>query len=481
MLAFLAMLLVSADASFPSEHAPIPLFFDAISADRAESREALERIGTTWKDGYAALLVELAYFFPPQGEADSSGRAEYSVSPVRRRLVRFLEKQTGKKFGDDLDRWRHWIWSRPYDPHPDYALFKGQLYEKIDARMQRFFPPGANYRVRLDQIVWGGVSVNGIPPLIQPKRIGAAEADYLKDRHVVFGIAINGESRAYPKRILAWHEMAQDRIGGVDLTIVYCTLCGSVIPYASQAGGTRYIFGTSGLLYRSNKLMFDEQTQSLWSSTYGMPVGGPLVDKGIRLESYPVVTTTWGEWKATHPDTTVLSLDTGFRRDYGEGVAYADYFSTDRLMFQVPETDGRLKNKAEILVFPFTVHAADAGNGKPLAIAADFLRKNTLYQVERAGKRVLIATSPRGANRAYEIGTEDYVRWLDERRIEDDTGRIWRMTEDALVPQGHDSSPRPRLAAHRAFWFGWYAQHNDAELIRMRGSTRVENLTWRFV
>ena len=153
----------------------------------------------------------------------------------------------------------------------------------------------------------------------------------------MFGITINGQARAYPKRILAWHEMALDRVGGIDLTIVYCTLCGTVIPYESVVGSRRLTFGTSGLLYRSNKLMFDEETHSLWSSLEGVPVVGPLVDSGLRLPFRSVVTTTWGEWKRDHPATTVLSLETGYERNYGEGVAYRDYFSTDRLMFEVPE------------------------------------------------------------------------------------------------------------------------------------------------
>ncbi len=91
--------------------------------------------------------------------------------------------------------------------------------------------------------------------------------------------------------------MAIDRLGGLDLTIVYCTLCGTVIPYESQIDGRRFTFGTSGLLYRSNKLMFDEETHSLWSSIDGTPVVGSLVGSGLRLSFQSAVTTTWGEWR----------------------------------------------------------------------------------------------------------------------------------------------------------------------------------------
>ena len=152
----------------------------------------------------------------------------------------------------------------------------------------------------------------------------------------MFGISINGEARAYPKRILAWHEMALDAIGGVELTIIYCTLCGTVLPYESEVGGALRKFGTSGLLYRSNKLFFDAATMSLWSTLVGRPVIGRLAGSGLSLRLRSSVTTTWGEWRRLHPDTTVLSIDTGYERNYGEGVAYRDYFATDALMFPVP-------------------------------------------------------------------------------------------------------------------------------------------------
>ena len=118
---------------------------------------------------------------------------------------------------------------------------------------------------------------NGIPPLELPEHLLAAEATYLADDNIVFGLVVGDEARAYPKRILAWHEMAIDVVGGLDLTIVYCTLCGTVIPYESVADGRRIRFGTSGLLYRSNKLMFDDATKSLWNTLEGVPVVGSLV------------------------------------------------------------------------------------------------------------------------------------------------------------------------------------------------------------
>ena len=359
---------------------PLAAFFGAVSGDERASRDALQQIGARWHDGYAPPLIDLARLLPSptprrsdeerldlgdgtlsDARASEAARAARLApgAQARARIIRFLEQQTGQRFGDDLRAWRRWMWSQPDRPHSEYARFKRTLYSRIDPRLGEFFPDGVATSIRLDEVDWGGVPVNGIPPLEAPRTIPAAEAAWLKDSHVIFGVVVNGEARAYPKRILAWHEMALDRLGGVDLTIVYCTLCGTVIPYESTAEGRRFTFGTSGLLYRSNKMMFDHETRSLWSALEGIPVVGPLVGSGVRLAFRPVVTTTWGEWRREHPGTTVLSLDTGFTRDYSEGAAYRDYFATDRLMFEVPTRDARLKNKAEVLV----LRAAHVGGG----------------------------------------------------------------------------------------------------------------------
>ena len=464
----------------PGRHPDIALFFDAADPEDEDAAEAaLAQIADLWRDGYAAILRDMMRLMqPPAGPAPSFNapdptraepafeltfRREHPSTKVWRRMMNFLEDQTGERFRGDMDRLQQWIWSQPYDPHPDYALFKGEWFAAIDGRFRQFFPRGVEASIRLDEIDWGGVVVNGIPPLEYPRALPAAAADYLDDDHVVFGIAVNGETRAYPKRILAWHEMALDRLGGLELTIVYCTLCGTVIPYESVIDGQHINIGTSGFLYRSNKLMFDHETRSLWNTFGGEPVVGPLVGSGLRLRHRSVVTTTWGEWRRTHPETTVLSLETGHRRDYSEGAAYRDYFATDRLMFQVSETDDRLKNKDEVVVM---LLPDASGTQRPLAIDVDLLRDNRVYQTEHAGHRLVVVTTRRGANRVFDAGDGRFTDVREDGRVVDDAGGIWRVTEDALVPDGDSQQPRPRLAAQRAFWFGWYAQFPDTTLIK---------------
>jgi len=205
--------------------------------------------------------------------------------------------------------------------------------------------------------------------------------------------------------------------------------------------------------------MYDKATQSLWSTTLGEPVVGALAGKGIRLERSFVVTTTWGEWKARHPQTKVLSLDTGYKRDYGEGVAYSDYFSTDELMFDVPATDDRLPNKAEILALQFP-----SISEKRVAVHADFLIKNPLFNHDVGGQKVVILTDGSGANRVYDAANTEFVSYDGDSRVMDKAGKLWLLHEDALVSED-DTQSAARLPAHRAFWFGWQAVHRDTELI----------------
>lgn len=439
-------------------HVPIARFFDAVSSERRISDAALEEIRNGWRAGYAALVVDLVRATWPRGAPSAQDQGALG----RQRLLRFLERQTGQRFADDMDRWHTWVWSLPYEPHPDYPALKRALYGVIDPRMRAFFPDGVKSEIRLDQIDWGGVKVNGIPPLGSPKVVPASAAAYLKDSNVVFGIVANGEARAYPKRILAWHEMALDRLGGIDLTIVYCTLCGTVMPFDSVAAGRRFRFGTSGLLYQSNKLMFDEDTSSLWSTFEGKPVVGSLVGSGISLRTRPVVTTTWKAWRTEHPETSVLSLETGYQRDYAEGAAYRDYFASETLMFPVSRTDQRLRNKDEVLVMRLP---AGTGQPAPVAIAVRFLRAHAVYPFTVGQAQYVAITSPSGANRVYQVEGV-FPEQPHGPVVVDTTGRRWQVTEEALIPEGAGVGPGPRMPAQRAFWFGWFAQFPDTVLIK---------------
>lgn len=457
VVALVSVAAMPAGGSTQPPHAPIQLFLDAGGADAAVADKALAALGRQWRDGYAALLIDMARLLTPRRVND-----DVVPNPARMRLVRFLERQTRQPFGDDLGAWREWTWKLPYDPHPDYATFKGAVYSALDPKMAEFFrTPKAT--IRLDELEWGGVKVNGIPPLDHPRVVPAAAAKYLNDSHVVFGVVVNGQARAYPKRILAWHEMALDRLGNEELTLVYCTLCGTVIPYKSVVGGVKRTFGTSGLLYRSNKLMFDHETKSLWSTLEGRPAVGRLAGEPLTLDMWPVVTTTWAEWRSQHPTTTVLSIETGHDRDYSEGAAYREYFENDRLMFKVPKLDTRLPNKAEVLG---VLIPAVGGGRQAVAFSAAYLARRRIHHQTVEGRTFAVLTTSQGANRVFETGSVSIGAWISSEVVRDANGREWRITEEALVPASGAGTPLPRVAAFRAFWFGWYAQFPETVLVK---------------
>jgi hypothetical protein len=226
--------------------------------------------------------------------------------------------------------------------------------------------------------------------------------------------------------------------------------------YQTKVDGTHHELGTSGFLYRSNKIMYDHETKSMWSTLQGVPVVGPLVGKGIKLKRRHVVTTNWGEWKRRHPNTTVLSLNTGHRRDYGEGVAYKDYFSSHRLMFAVPEDDDRLQNKDEILAMRNEDHQ--------LAISANFLAETPVHHDKLGDQEIVVLTDKTGANRAYDATGLKLKSWNQENRVVDSKGKQWTLTEAALVDSSGEK--RTRLPAHRAFWFGWQTQFPKTRLVK---------------
>ncbi len=247
-------------------------------------------------------------------------------------------------------------------------------------------------------------------------------------------------------------------VGGVAVAGVYCTLCGSMILYETLHNGINHQLGTSGFLFRSNKLMYDRATQSLWNTMWGGPVIGPLAGRDIMLKRRSVVTTTWGEWKRRHPQTSVLSLATGHVRDYSEGAAYRDYFATDELMFSVPTLDTRLQNKDEVVGLTF-------GNPDdvPLAVSAAFLSQHPVYQDKVGAVDLVILTDASGANRVYDRGAIEFVTWDGDFTATDSNGRHWQVSESQL--ESDQGEVLPRLPAHRAFWFGWYSAYSHTRLV----------------
>jgi hypothetical protein len=307
-------------------------------ADTATRQRAIREVARAGDRRFIAPLVDLMRFVGSRDEAllvaDTLQRLAGPDAPAR-----------------DWPGMVEWVGRRPdLAPPPGYAAWKGELHAAIDPRFREFLRDGVPATVRIEEVQWGGVPVDGIPALVNPRMVPARAARWLDDRDAVFGVSLNGDHRAYPLRILDWHEMANDVVGGRPVALAYCTLCGSGVLYDATAGGRTFEFGSSGLLFRSNKLMFDRETRTLWNHMTGEPVIGPLVGSGIRLARLPVVVTSWGEWRRQHPDTRVADIKTGHDRPYDAGAAYGAYFASPGTMFPVWQKGRALPDKARVFV-----------------------------------------------------------------------------------------------------------------------------------
>jgi hypothetical protein len=193
----------------------------------------------------------------------------------------------------------------------------------------------AQTRIRLDDLLAGGPPKDGIPALDQPLFDTSAQSPYANDERVL-GVVINGQAKAYPYSILNWHEIVNDSIGGVPVSVTYCPLCETGMVFERRVAGKETTFGVSGKLFQSCLVMYDRLTHSLWSQPWGIGVVGPHVNESLKR--YLVVRTTLGRWKKAHPETAVLAANTGFDRDYFR-YPYGSYYTSDALIFPVRNTE----------------------------------------------------------------------------------------------------------------------------------------------
>ena len=427
--------------------------------------ETIDRILASNDVRFIAVLLELM-------RARQIGLIVGSVD----RIIDALQELSDQSFLDDWPAWVVWYGQSDLEPPPGFTGWKGQLLGRIDSEFSDFLSDEFPSRIRTEEILWGGVGVDGIPPLENAPMIPGLEAEYLLDEEPVFGVVVNGDVRAYPLRIIDNHEMANDVIGGMPVSIAYCTLCGAAIAYEGRGPeGEPTTFGTSGFLYRSNKLMYDRQTRTLWNQLTGEPVLGELADTDFRLNILPIVLTSWADWLAQHPNTLVLDRETGvYPADFYEpGVLYGGYFASNETMFPVWQRSNLLEDKDFVYTlyldgFPKAYDVRDLAeeivlNDTVGPIPVALIAARDTVTVDGISRRSGPVTYTNGGEvRAFNRGDEIFEPGLTPDSVVDSAGRTWQVTEEALV--GPNGETAPRINGHLAYWFGWYAFFPETEL-----------------
>jgi len=405
-----------------------PLSKDLAAAVKVAFVDSMQQ--STWAEPQDIALATVAASKDPRIAWIVSDLMRFISSP---QLDAILNNAASELLGKQLSNHNSWgnvtdhliAWDIP-EP-PNYLAAKRAIFTSVFPGWDKIFVKGdIDWRL----VSWGGVLIddraydttdeacNCIPAADNPEVSSAKDAKWLKNSDIVFGVEVNGEYRAYPRQIMEVREMVNDTLGGRSLGIPYCTLCGAAQAYFTDqlpAGVKRPILRTSGLLSRSNKVMYDLNTYSVFDTFLGHAVTGPLAKKKIKLEQATVITTDWGTWKKAHPETTVL-LE---RYALGRNPDFRNGRDADGPIFPVGDVDPRLSVHEDII-------GIITASGKPVA----FQRSKALVALKR-GKEI-----------AYE-----------NVRLKLDAGGI-----KVVDANGKD------LGSHQAFWFAWSQFHPQTAL-----------------
>lgn len=334
------------------------------------------------------------------------------------------------------------------------------------------FPPSL---IELDHLVSGGPPPDGIPPIDRPNFQPAGTVDWLEADEPVLSLTVKGETRGYPLQIMTWHEIVNDTVGGEPVTVTYCPLCNSGVSFHRRVEGEVLDFGTSGLLYADNLVMYDRQTESLWPQLTGEASVGVMT--GVQLTAIPMGVVGWDQFANAHPEALVLTRDTGHERDYGRN-PYPGYDDPDgALLVEPPEgRDPRLPVKERVI----GIRLAD----RAVAIPRQTIADTKTLTITLAGREIVLwhETGQRSALDDEEIGDGREIGTvgvfdtrLRGRRFtfsaeqngfrDDQTGSTWNVFGEATAGplQGRRLQPITHLDT---FWFAWVAFQPDTTLHR---------------
>ncbi|MGH9259415.1 MAG: DUF3179 domain-containing protein [Acidimicrobiales bacterium] len=388
-----------------------------------------------------------------------SGPASEPVAPASEPPTTTTSAPTVEDYPDAITRRLHRMANEPRPVEPS-ALPPRHL----DAET---FPVSL---VPRERIVWGGLAPDAIPAIDDPVFEPASSVDWLDDREAVLVLQLDAEPRAYPIQVLMWHEIVNDEVGGRPVAVTYCPLCNSGVAFDRTVDERTLDFGTSGSLYLSGLVMYDRQTESLWTHFDGRAVVGTLA--GAELELLPMSTVAWADFRQAHPDAEVLSKQTGYDRPYGRN-AYRGYDQSDGPLrgFFPGEVDPRQAGMARVVGF---------GDGdQAVAVLTDHLAEVGVVNLELDGRPVVAWHVPGTASALHrervadgdDVGatgvffTDGSVFARDGPVFVDDaTGTTWNVLGEAVrgPRKGEHLEPVTHLDT---FWFAWSSYRPETALV----------------
>ncbi len=298
-----------------------------------------------------------------------------------------------------------------------FSAATAQRSFEVDILAETFgFDATTKKSVALDDLMQGCSARDCIPSIDNPSFLPANQAAHVGDDEMVITLSYKGEYRAYPAQILDHHEIVNDTVAGDALAITWCPLCGSAVGIQRNVGGEITEFGVSGVLYNSDLVFYDRTTETLWDQIEAKGIVGTMTD--VELVLVPVSVSRWAKWRDKHPDTLVLSADTGFEFDYSKD-AYVEYRESTRLFMPVSASDDRVHAKTVVFGFDLPTGA--------VAYAESVLQDGGSYHHDLNGEEAVVT-----------------------------------LHEDGTVSMRRGDQIHHPI---RVFWFAWYTFHSKTGLI----------------
>ncbi|WP_254274462.1 DUF3179 domain-containing (seleno)protein [Haloarcula marina] len=367
--------------------------------------------------------------------------------------------------------WESWYSQQDIEPLDGFDDWKLRLYRS-------YLPPVGGLldceprEFDLQDMRWGNCDRSFLAALNAPDFVAGDDVDtagsggdherYLDADDTVFGFELDGTAYAVARWVLFPHELMNATLAGVPVSLTYCTLCNAPILYDRRVGEETLTFGSSGMLLSGNKVMYDEETETLWDQHRGTPIGGPHLerDSDLSLDQFAVTQTTWADWKDEYPDTRALDIETGYDYDYSfyeDNVGFFEHYWNREEIVQpgVQRADDRLPEKASV----YGIVGSDSG--EVWVVPVNELDTDAVLTGTVDGQDVVALLDATGDVAVYEAPPTPIER--TDGSLMDTDGEMWTISRNHLRSETGDT--RERIAGRHGLWFAFRTHYDVAHVL----------------